>query len=850
MKKIILLLISLFVVLDMAAQVPQAFNYQAIAKRHNGSPIVNQNISVRITISEGENGSILYQETHQTRTGLIGLFTVKVGRGNAGAGSFGDIPWQTGNKYMEVAIDPRGQNNFNYMGSVELLSVPFALYGEDADADPENELQELILEDNLLSLTDGNTIQLPDYGEELDGDPENEIQFLELEDNELTITGGNTILLPEDADADPANEIQDITLEGTELTIDQGSTVDLATAFDFTDTDDQNLFLEGTELSIEDGNMVDLGMLDTDTDNQELMLAGTELSIEGGNTVDLSGIDTDTDDQILKLDGTLLGIEDGNSVDLSPVNTDDQELTFDGQNLAIEDGNIVDLSPLNTDDQQLKYDEENMVLLLEDGGKSDLSNLKEIDDGAVTTPKLAVDAVSTPNIRDMAVTPKKLSPDVDVDPTNELQALTISNDTIYLSQGGFVVLPASLFTAGKYFYADRDGDGYGDKFSPVYVPEGVTEPEHFLIDMTDCDDSNSGINPDADEICDEVDNNCNGEIDEDCIPLACSGSEDCPPGYYCEAGACVPLTVLGDPCSASEECLSGSCENGVCVESGDLDGDGYTIAGGDCDDTNADINPGATEIEDGIDNNCDGNIDEGFDGTLPASFDWRSSIPGAISPIRDQGSCGSCYVFSAVGMIEARANIQAYRAGDPMPQFDLSEQEILSCSGSYPWSFGCSGGNVGSALQYVQDNGVVDETCFPYEAADVACNPCTNGIRVLIDQNDWYLPNTGIEDFIEEMKAEIYNSGPVVIQLYASSDFTIYTGGIYKDPSDQPHSNTARLVVGWGSEGGVDYWIIKMDWGSNWGENGYVRIDMTSGNLDYDNGYRTSTGYQVIDPVQ
>ena len=143
MKKFTLIIIGIFFMFEGFAQVPQAFNYQAIAKRKNGSPIVHRNITVRITISEGEYGSILYQEVHMTRTGLIGLFSVKVGRGDPLAGSFSDIPWETGNKFMEVAIDDKCKNNYQYMGSVELLSVPFALYGKDADADPENEIQEL-----------------------------------------------------------------------------------------------------------------------------------------------------------------------------------------------------------------------------------------------------------------------------------------------------------------------------------------------------------------------------------------------------------------------------------------------------------------------------------------------------------------------------------------------------------------------------------------------------------------------------------------------------------------------------------------------------------------------------------
>jgi ribosomal protein L7/L12/C1A family cysteine protease len=906
MKKFALLFIGIFFTLECFAQVPQAFNYQAIAKRKNGSPIIYRNITVQITISEGEYGSILYQEIHHTRTGLIGLFSIKVGRGEPLAGSFTDIPWETGNKFMEVAIDDKCKNNFKYMGSVELLSVPYALYGEDADADPENEIQELKLEDN-------------------------------------------------------------------------------------------------------------------------------KLSISGGNEVDVSGI--------------------------------------------------------GSDDQELTYNEETYMLTLEDGGEVDLSGLGEIPDGSVTTPKLAdgavvtgklaTNAVSTQNIQDMAITPEKLSPDVDADPTNELQVLTISNDTIYLSDGGFVKLPAMVSYEGDYFYSDRDHDGFGDVFTPVFVPNGISAPLYFIADMTDCNDDDPDINPFAEEVYgDGVDNNCDGIADEfssdpdvdddedgfteyegDCndnddtiypgaveilddgIDQNCDGIidiqywdvilvsygssklsiikavkaitglglseakalvESAPvaivegvsleeaenikqqleqagaevdivitqkididndeDGIAAKDGDCddfnpdvypgaieipedgidqdcdgydtgnygvrlldyvdkaviaksvadikgisftdavnlvgqIPLTIKeglsmadaqnvknylesasgtveifemlpedqdddgiadnNDNCpitaNPDQADLDGDGTGDLCDD--DADGDGYTVANGDCDDSNAAINPNATEdTNDGIDNDCDGYVDEVSGGAIPTSFDWRTEIPDAISPIRNQGSCGSCWVFAPIGMIEARANIEAQRKGDPMPQFDLSEQEILSCGGEYTSNNGCNGGNPGSVLEYIKDNGVVDEACFLYQASDVPCNACSDGLRVTIDQHDRYLPQSQnyYDDFIEQIKMEIFQNGPVVIIFDVYSDFNSYSYGIYTHTSGDlyPQGSTARIIVGWGSEGGTDYWIVKMDWGSYWGENGYVRIDMTSDNLKYDFGYYASYGSHILDPGQ
>lgn len=152
--------------------------------------------------------------------------------------------------------------------------------------------------------------------------------------------------------------------------------------------------------------------------------------------------------------------------------------------------------------------------------------------------------------------------DADADSTNELQSLSISHDTIYLSNGGYVKLPAAPNQDGVLYYRDEDGDGFGNKFNIVWLPLSYNTPSGFVIDSSDCNDENANINPLATEIpSDGIDQNCDGN---DNIP---------------------------DP--------SFDIDN---------DGDGYTENEGDCDDTNDQIYPGATEIcGDGIDQDCDGN---------------------------------------------------------------------------------------------------------------------------------------------------------------------------------------------------------------------------------------------------
>ncbi len=95
--------------------------------------------------------------------------------------------------------------------------------------------------------------------------------------------------------------------------------------------------------------------------------------------------------------------------------------------------------------------------------------------------------------------------------TNELQTLSISHDTLFLSNGGFVKLPAGSISGGQYYFADKDRDGFGDPYSPVWVPENITSPAHYLTDSADCNDSDPVTHPGGIEILDDgIDQDCNG----------------------------------------------------------------------------------------------------------------------------------------------------------------------------------------------------------------------------------------------------------------------------------------------------------------------------------------------------
>lgn len=128
----------LFLCSVVCAQVPQAFNYQAVARNANGAALTSQSVSVKFTLLDGSpQGGILYIETQTVSTNTVGLFTAEIGKGTVVIGNFNTIPWSSGNKFLKVEIDPQGGANFVAMGTTQLLSVPYALYAATSSNGPQ-----------------------------------------------------------------------------------------------------------------------------------------------------------------------------------------------------------------------------------------------------------------------------------------------------------------------------------------------------------------------------------------------------------------------------------------------------------------------------------------------------------------------------------------------------------------------------------------------------------------------------------------------------------------------------------------------------------------------------------------
>ncbi|MFA8450001.1 MAG: GEVED domain-containing protein [Bacteroidales bacterium] len=205
---------------------------------------------------------------------------------------------------------------------------------------------------------------------------------------------------------------------------------------------------------------------------------------------------------------------------------------------------------------------------------------------------------------------------------------------------------------------------------------------------------------------------------------------------------------------------------------------------------------------------------------LPSYFDWRDQ--NAVTPVRSQGSCGSCWAFGSTAGFEAKIQMKH----GTMP--DLSEQYLVSCNNI---GGSCAGGWWAHDLwyQYVppgQDGaGAVYEQDFPYQALDVECKPVTHheqleGWGYTDDVADSGKPTKLHAPTVAQIKQKLYQWGPIPTAL-CIDNWGAYTGGVLSGSSSE-YTNHIVLITGW--DDANQCWIIKNSWGADWGEDGYIRI--------------------------
>lgn len=217
---------------------------------------------------------------------------------------------------------------------------------------------------------------------------------------------------------------------------------------------------------------------------------------------------------------------------------------------------------------------------------------------------------------------------------------------------------------------------------------------------------------------------------------------------------------------------------------------------------------------------------------LPEEVDWRSH--GAVTDVKDQGHCGSCWAFSTTGSLEG----QHFRKTGRL--VSLSEQNLVDCSAKFG-NNGCNGGLMDNAFRYIKANGGIDtEQAYPYGADEEQCHFSRSNIGAT--DKGFVDVTPGSED---ALKAAVATVGPVSVAIDASHPtFQFYNHGVYNEAECDPQNlDHGVLVVGYGTEGGDDYWLVKNSWSEKWGLEGYIKMSRNKNNQC---GIATCASYPVV----
>jgi C1A family cysteine protease len=191
---------------------------------------------------------------------------------------------------------------------------------------------------------------------------------------------------------------------------------------------------------------------------------------------------------------------------------------------------------------------------------------------------------------------------------------------------------------------------------------------------------------------------------------------------------------------------------------------------------------------------------------VPDALDWR--LKNVVTPVKDQGQCGSCWAFAVTETLESA---YAIKTGDLQV---LAPQQLVDCDMN---SYGCSGGYPEFAFQYVEDHGLELESQYPYTAMDGVCEASDTKYKL---EGCFEVPSN---DELLLQKAVV--QAPLTVIIEADERvFQFYESGVISADDCGQNLDHAVQLVGYGTENNVDYWLVRNSWGVGWGEKGYVKL--------------------------